>query len=54
MPKFFYRNYVGTKRLLESAEELGYSMASQERFINPEKCDNTCDKCLFDCKKRAK
>jgi len=54
VPEFFYRDYVGTKRLLEAANELGYEMTPQERFIDAEKCDSTCDRCLFGCKTGAK
>ncbi len=54
VPEYFYKNYTGTKRLVEAAGELGYFMKPQERFINPEICDPRCDRCLFGCKKNAK
>ncbi len=54
VPEFFYRDYTGTMRLVEAADALGYAMTPQERFINAEKCDSTCDRCLFGCKKGAK
>jgi choline dehydrogenase-like flavoprotein len=54
LPEDFYRDYVGTKRLVEAADALGYSMKPQDRFIDPRKCDPHCDSCLFGCRKGAK
>lgn len=54
VPEFFYRQYTGTKRLVQAASELGYAMKPQERFIDYSVCDPTCDRCLFGCKKKAK
>jgi choline dehydrogenase-like flavoprotein len=54
IPEYFYKDYVGTKRLVEAADALGYSMKPQDRFIDPQKCDPHCDSCLFGCRKGAK
>ena len=54
LPEYFYRDYVGTKRLVEAADALGYAMKPQDRFIDPQKCDPRCDSCLFGCSKGAK
>ncbi len=54
IPDSFFEGYAGTRRLVEAAASLGYSWKPQERFIDPEKCDPTCDKCLFGCRRNAK
>lgn len=54
VPQYFYRNYVGTRRLVEAADRLGYTMKPQQRFIDPLKCDPACDRCLFGCRRGAK
>lgn len=54
VPESFYAGYAGTMRLVEAAGSLGYSWKPQERFIDPEKCDPRCDKCLFGCRRNAK
>jgi len=54
VPESFSKDYIGTRRLVAAADELGYEMTPQERFIDPEKCDSTCDRCLFGCRKGAK
>jgi len=54
IPRNYYENWTGTKRLVAAAEELGYSMEPQERFIDPDLCDPSCDRCLFGCSRGAK
>lgn len=54
VPESFYKDYIGTKRLVESAGELGYAMKPQGRFIDYSLCEPECDGCLFGCKKGAK
>jgi choline dehydrogenase-like flavoprotein len=54
VPESFFKHYSGTLRLVEAAEKLGYDMQPQERFIDPDKCDPACDRCLFGCKRGAK
>ena len=54
IPKDYYENWPGTKRLVGAADELGYSMEPQERFIDPDLCDPSCDRCLFGCRRGAK
>jgi len=54
VPAYFYKNYSGTRRLVEAAGELGYAMTPQARFIDPDRCDPTCDRCLFGCSRGAK
>ncbi len=54
VPEYFYKNYTGTLRLVEAADRLGFAMRPQQRFIDPEKCDPTCDRCLFGCRRGAK
>jgi len=54
VPDYFFENYTGTLRLVEAADALGYDMRPQERFIDPEKCDPACDRCLFGCQHGAK
>lgn len=44
----------GTMRLKHAAAELGIDLAPQDKFIDPEKCDSTCDQCMFGCRKDAK
>lgn len=44
----------GTMRLREAAAGLGIDLAPQEKFIDAEKCDPTCDQCMFGCRKGAK
>lgn len=44
----------GTMRLKAAAGELGIDLAPQEKFIDPEKCDSSCDQCMFGCRKEAK
>ncbi|MFH1149551.1 MAG: GMC family oxidoreductase N-terminal domain-containing protein [Actinomycetota bacterium] len=44
----------GTMRLKEAAAGLGIDLVPQEKFIDPEKCDPTCDQCMFGCRKGAK
>lgn len=54
VPEFFFRNYIGTKRIVDAAGEMGFPMTAQERFIDYSTCDPSCDSCLFGCKKGAK
>lgn len=54
VPASFHQHYTGTLRLREAADKLGYKMKPQQRFIDPKKCDPTCDRCLFGCRKGAK
>lgn len=54
VPEYFFEGYTGTLRLVEAADALGYDMKPQERFIDPDKCDPTCDRCLFGCHRGAK
>lgn len=54
VPEEFYRDYIGTRRLVDAAGDLGHTMKTQERFIDYKKCDPSCDSCLFGCKKQAK
>ncbi len=54
VPEFFFKDYVGTLRLVEAADALGYHMQPQERFIDPKLCDPACDRCLFGCAVGAK
>ena len=54
IPENYYENWPGTKRLVAAADELGYSMEPQERFIDPDLCDPSCDRCLFGCRRGAK
>lgn len=54
IPAGFSKDYVGTRRLVAAAGELGYAMTPQERFIDPERCDPACDRCLFGCRRGAK
>jgi len=39
---------------MEAADALGYPMRPQERFIDFERCDSRCDRCLFGCARGAK
>ncbi|MBN2297719.1 MAG: GMC family oxidoreductase [Deltaproteobacteria bacterium] len=54
IPEDYYERWPGTKRLVQAACELGYSMEPQERFIDPDLCDPSCDMCLFGCSRGAK
>lgn len=54
VPESFFADYQGTLRLVEAADNLGYAMKPQERFIDPDQCDPACDRCLFGCAKGAK
>ena len=54
LPEEFYKCWEGERRLVESAGELGINMTPQEKFINPDLCDPSCDSCLFGCSRGAK
>ncbi len=54
VPGDFMADYEGTRRLAEAAEDLGYPMVPQERFIDYGTCDPHCDRCLFGCRLGAK
>jgi len=54
IPEYFFKDYTGTLKLVEAADSLGHRLEPQKRFINPDKCDPTCDRCLFGCKRGAK
>jgi len=41
-------------RLLEVANDLGYSWQKIEKFIDPEKCIQDCGDCMLGCKRGAK
>lgn len=54
IPEYFFKDYTGTIKLVEAADSLGHQLEPQKRFIDPDKCDPTCDRCLFGCKRGAK
>lgn len=54
LPDYFYESWPTTKRIVESAAELGVYFERQLKFVNPEKCDPTCDDCMKGCKRNAK
>ena len=54
LPDYFYERWPTTKRIVEAAGELGIHFERQLKFVNPEKCDPTCDDCMKGCKRNAK
>ena len=42
------------KRMMTSAQELGYPWEVLDKFVDPEKCKAGCDKCSLGCPKGAK
>lgn len=54
LPKEFYNSWPATRRLVEAAAELGISLAPQHKFIDANRCDPGCDKCMLGCRKGAK
>ncbi len=54
LPESFYKDWKSSKRLVESAAELGLDMKLQEKFIDPARCKPGCDDCLLGCKRGAK
>jgi choline dehydrogenase-like flavoprotein len=54
LPEGFYSNWKATLRLVQAAGELGMPLEPQLKFINPDKCDATCDDCMLGCRRGAK
>lgn len=54
MPEAFYKNWQCTHRLVQAAGELGITLAPQQKFVNPAKCDPACDDCMLGCRRQAK
>ncbi len=54
LPEDFHRDWTCTHRLVEAAGEEGINLVPQQKFINPEICDATCDDCMLGCRRRAK
>jgi len=44
----------GTVRLRQVAAEMGINLLPQEKFVDPAKCDATCDHCMMGCERDAK
>lgn len=53
-PEEFYKNWTCAHRLVGAAGELGIQLSPTQRFIDPAKCDPTCDDCMLGCKREAK
>ena len=43
----------GSRKIMESANELGYKMEPMPKFVDPKKC-RSCGRCVFGCKFDAK
>ncbi len=54
LPDYFYERWPTTRRIVETAAELGIYFERQLKFVDPEKCDPTCDDCMKGCKRNAK
>jgi choline dehydrogenase-like flavoprotein len=54
LPEYFSKDWSCTHRLVEAAGELDIALVPQQKFIDPEKCDPTCDDCMLGCRRGAK
>lgn len=54
LPEDFSKDWSCTHRLIEAAGELDIALMPQQKFIDPEKCDPTCDDCMLGCRRGAK
>ncbi len=53
--RFFGRNgSTGLQKMLEVAEKMGTPFEPQKKFIDPDKCKETCDFCMLGCPRGAK
>lgn len=50
----FCKNWDCNRRIVEAAEEVGIPLEPQQKFVNPKKCDPTCDDCMLGCRREAK
>jgi len=54
LPKSFYDQWPATRDLVKAAEDLDIALVPQDKFIDPNRCDPACDKCMLGCRKGAK
>jgi len=54
LPEDFSKDWSCTHRLVEAAGALDIALVPQQKFIDPEKCDSTCDDCMLGCRRGAK
>jgi len=54
LPSEFYQRWTATRRLVEAAAGLDIALMPQEKFIDPDRCDPTCDDCMLGCRRGAK
>jgi len=54
LPDEFYDGWPHTRRLMDAAAELDIALMPQEKFIDPNRCDPTCDDCMLGCRRGAK
>ncbi len=54
LPDDFTRRWPCTQRLVKAAGEVGIDLEPQQKFVDPGKCDPSCDDCMLGCRREAK
>ena len=51
LPDSFFDQWPATRRMMTAAADLGITLKPQDKYIDPDKCDPTCDDCMVGCGK---
>lgn len=54
LPPSYYSQWTASRRLVEAAFDLGFSLVPQAKFIDPKRCNPSCDDCMLGCRRGAK
>ena len=54
LPAEFYQRWTASQRLVKAAADLDIALLPQQKFIDADKCDPTCDDCMLGCRHGAK
>ncbi len=54
LPDYFFDQWPATRRMMAAAADLGITLAPQDKYIDPDKCDPSCDDCMVGCRRGAK
>lgn len=54
LPDEFTKKWPCTQRLVKAAKEVGIDLVPQQKFVDPNKCDPSCDDCMLGCRREAK